>query len=291
MRNFPFFFSQGAKSFVRNGFMTMASTFILVICMLVVGSFWLIYQNIEHFLSNTDELYILKANIADTVTDDEIEEIEQKLSSLDNVTDCKYVSAEEAFERLKENSPEYAHMLDNKHNPMGRSFEISFSDPDKIDKLVYEVKNTPGIENTRERLDVYKTASTMKKTLSVICVWIIIALFVVSILVIMTTVRITIFARREEIFIMRYLGATGRFISAPLYVESMIIGIVSSALAFVLQYYLYSYIVKDRIRQYFAQSLVNFSDHALFIILAFLGVGFLAGILATAFSIKRYLKV
>ena len=295
MRKLSFFISQGAKNLFRNGFMTAASTFILIICMIVIGSFWLIYQNIEYFLSNTDELYVLKANIADTVVGEntdapEIKELFDKIKSLDNVKECTFISSEEAFDSLKESVPEFSHLLDNQHNPMGRSFDVTFSDPEKIDKLIYEIKNIPGIENTRERLDVYNTASRLRNTLSVICIWIFISLFIVSILVIMTTVRITIYARREEIYIMRYLGATGSFISAPFFIEGIIIGIAAAALSFGIQYYLYDFIVKGKIKDFLGQNLVSFGDNVTVIALGFLGVGLFAGVLATAVSIKRYLK-
>ncbi|MBO4794872.1 MAG: ABC transporter permease, partial [Clostridia bacterium] len=115
-------------------------------------------------------------------------------------------------------------------------------------------------------------------------------LLVVSLVVIMNTVRLGMFARREEIAVMRYVGATKTFVVMPFIVEGIIIGLTAAVLAFIVQYYLYTYVITDIALNYGLGTLAPFGGFAKYIAAAFLGVGLFAGVIASGISVKRYLN-
>ena len=124
-----------------------------------------------------------------------------------------------------------------------------------------------------------------------IIAWIMMAvLLVVSLFVIMNTIKLGVFARKSEITIMRYVGATGAFITMPFIVEGTLIGIFAAAIASGIQYYLYSYVIGDIIVSYRIGTMPPFSDYIGFIAAVFVGIGLFAGIIASSLSLKKYLK-
>ena len=131
----------------------------------------------------------------------------------------------------------------------------------------------------------------MKSGVMVIFVWFLVVLGVVSVFIIINTIKLSVFSRRNEISIMRYVGATGTFISLPFIIEGIIIGLVSSVIGYFIEMYVYSYVTKmvdSEIGQII--SVYPFDDIKLYVLFGFLGVGIVTGIIGSVISLGRYLK-
>jgi cell division transport system permease protein len=146
-------------------------------------------------------------------------------------------------------------------------------------------------ENIDENIDLYDNLINVKGALTTIALWLLAVLFVISLFIIMNSTRLGLHSRREEIQIMRYVGATNSFVRAPFVIEGVVIGLVSAAIALGIEYYLYTQVISGVIRQYEAIVIAPFTDYLLVLSIAFAFIGVFAGLFGSVISIRKYLKV
>ncbi|OGO91007.1 MAG: hypothetical protein A2Y17_11645 [Clostridiales bacterium GWF2_38_85] len=297
--NILYFFKQGFHGIIRNAVMSTASILILMSSMLVLGSFWMIITNINNYMSTIDDLNMVVLYLAEDTDDARAATIGDEIKAMDNVASVTFISKEEALDKMLEKYDETQRELIKEYtkvNPLPDSYQIVFTDIEKSSSLLYQLSNIDGIdksvkENPKSNIDLANKVDNFKNGITMICMWLLIILLVVSLFVIMNTIRLTVFARRHEIIIMRYVGATSRFIIAPFLVEGIIIGVVSAAIAFGFQYYLYNYIMLGMLGNIDLSGLIPFSQFRDITALAFLGVGLFAGIIGSSMSMRKFLKV
>ncbi|MCI5960436.1 MAG: permease-like cell division protein FtsX [Ruminococcus sp.] len=292
IRSFFYLLGQGFIGVFRNSIMTTASVLVLVCCMLVMGTFGLVVKVIEKNFEQVDDLNVIVAYLDKELDDTAISSLQTQIENMRNVTEVRFVSKEQALERLKEKMGEddFLSYYGDEMNPLPDSFEIAFSDPDQAHLLLNSVEKLDGIDSTSDKISLVERVSLITGGLMIIA-WIMMAvLLVVSLFVIMNTIKLGVFARKSEITIMRYVGATGAFITMPFIVEGILIGIFAAVIASGIQYYLYSYVIGDIIVSYRIGTMPPFSDYIGFIAAVFVGIGLFAGIIASSLSLKKYLK-
>lgn len=252
IRSFFYLLGQGFIGVFRNSIMTTASVLVLVCCMLVMGTFGLVVKVIEKNFEQVDDLNVIVAYLDKELDDTAISSLQTQIENMRNVTEVRFVSKEQALERLKEKMGEddFLSYYGDEMNPLPDSFEIAFSDPDQAHLLLNSVEKLDGIDSTSDKISLVERVSLITGGLMIIA-WIMMAvLLVVSLFVIMNTIKLGVFARKSEITIMRYVGATGAFITMPFIVEGILIGIFAAVIASGIQYYLYSYVIGDIIVSY-----------------------------------------
>lgn len=292
IRNFFYLIGQGFVGVFRNSIMTTASALVLVCCMLIMGTFSLVVKVIEKNFEDVDSLNIIVAYLDKELDDASVASLKTQIEGLRNVTSVEYVSKEEALERLKERmgDDDILKYYNDELNPLHASFEIAFADPDQAHLVLNTVEKLEGISKTSDKINLVERVSLITNGLMVIA-WIMMGvLLVVSLFVIMNTIKLGVFARKNEITIMRYVGATGAFITMPFIVEGIIIGLFAAIIATGIQYYLYSYVIGDIIVSYEIGIMPPFTDYLGFVILVFGAIGLFAGIIASSMSLKKYLK-
>ena len=292
IRSFFYLLGQGFIGVFRNSIMTTASVLVLVCCMLVMRTFGLVVKVIEKNFEQVDDLNVIVAYLDKELDDTAISSLQTQIENMRNVTEVRFVSKEQALERLKEKMGEddFLSYYGDEMNPLPDSFEIAFSDPDQAHLLLNSVEKLDGIDSTSDKISLVERVSLITGGLMIIA-WIMMAvLLVVSLFVIMNTIKLGVFARKSEITIMRYVGATGAFITMPFIVEGILIGIFAAVIASGIQYYLYSYVIGDIIVSYGIGTMPPFSDYIGFIAAVFGGIGLFAGIIASSLSLKKYLK-
>ena len=293
IRSFFYLLGQGFIGVFRNSIMTTASVLVLVCCMLVMGTFGLVVKVIEKNFEQVDDLNVIVAYLDKELDETAISSLQTQIENMRNVTEVRFVSKEQALERLKEKMGEddFLSYYGDEMNPLPDSFEIAFSDPDQAHLLLNSVEKLDGIDSTSDKISLVERVSLITGGLMIIA-WIMMAvLLVVSLFVIMNTIKLGVFARKSEITIMRYVGATGAFITMPFIVEGILIGIFAAVIASGIQYYLYSYVIGDIIVSYRIGTMPPFSDYIGFIVVVFFGIGLFAGRSASSLSLKKYLKV
>ncbi len=297
--NIFYFIKEAFLSMVRNGVMTFASIAVLLSLLVVTGGFALLVVNIDKNLESIGVMKQIVVFCDRSASEEKVNEIYEKLIKLDNiekdengnVTGVVKVTKAEALQQMKEQSPGTYDDVTDENNPLYDEFDITYVDNAKVSELDYQIRQIDGIVKVNNRLELATSIENMKSGVMVIFVWFLVVLGVVSVFIIINTIKLSVFSRRNEISIMRYVGATGTFISLPFIIEGIIIGLVSSVIGYFIEMYVYSYVSKmvdSEIGQII--SVYPFDDIKLYVLFGFLGVGIVTGIVGSVISLGRYLK-
>lgn len=290
-----YFISQALKGIWRNGVMSFASIAVLMSCLVVMGGFSLLVVNIDVNLEHLGLMNQIVA-FADFDADSEkINKIEGELQSLDNVKSVTHVTKEESLEDMKNQSEEYRDLfsdISGENNPLSDYFVIEYDDVDQSSELAYQVKNLEGIRKINHRQDLATKLENLKSGVLMVFVWFLAILLVVSVFIIVNTVKLSVFARRHEITVMRYVGATGTFITLPFLIEGVILGTISGIAGYFIEWYVYHY-VENMVHNGSLSmiSVLSYSDIGGTVLAGFLIVGILTGIVGSVVSLGKYLKV
>ncbi len=287
-----YFLGQSLKGLWRNGIMTIASIMVLVSCLVVMGSFWLLLQNIDVNLEQLGLLNEIVVFIDAKKTDEEVADIGAQIRALDNVGEVTFVSKEQALIEESERYAGYTDILDilTDENPYRDSFVIKYIDNSKVATLDYQVGQIDGVAKVNDRLDIAMTIEKLKSGISMVLIWFMVILFVVSIFVIINTIKLAVHSRRTEITIMRYIGATDWFVVLPFIFEGVFIGLISSGLAYLIEWYMYGYVVSMIGDNFNMLTILSFNDIRATVAIAFVGIGVVTGIIGSTISTRRYLK-
>ncbi len=289
-----YFISQGFKGIFRNGVMSFASVAVLTSCLVVLGAFMLLVMNIDANLEQIGLLNEIVVFVERDAPEEQIQEIESRIRALDNIDTVTRITKEQALQSMIEDSPDYAYLYEDigpDENPLSDSFRITYLDNDEVVTLAYMLSKIEGIRRVNNRLDLAVTVSNFKNGVTMIFMWFLIILGVVSIFVIINTIKLSVFSRREEIEIMRYVGATGWFIVLPFIIEGTIIGLFSGTVAYYAERYFYLLVERMAARDLQMLSVISFDSMNTKVLLAFIGVGVLAGVIGSSISLGKYVKV
>lgn len=287
-----YFIGQSIKGLWRNGVMSLASITVLMSCLAVMGSFTLLVLTINHNLDIIGVLNEITVFCEEAIDDLQIENIRREIGNQDNVVSFEYTSSEDAMERQKDRLgyPALIDMMNERGDVLSANFVIKYKDNSKVSTLQYNLERIEGVKKVICDIDLAQSLDNAKNGIIVIFVWFLIILFVVSIFVIINTIKLAVYSRRQEINIMRYVGATNWFIVLPFIFEGILIGIVSSGLAYLIVLYAYRYIYNMVIVDFQIIQMIQFSDIRFFMIAAFVVIGVLTGIIGSCISLNKYMK-
>ena len=290
----PFYqIEQAFSGLWSNRIMTVASILVLAACLVVIGSFYLVIRNINYNTADFSHLNKMVAYIDEAYTEKQVGEVKAAVEQMqDMVEGVTLVSKEQALQEEKDKYKEdYPHMfdvLDEGDNPYRDSLEVTYLDGVDVDTVTKALESVEGIERVVAYADIANSVAQLKSIISRVFSTFIVILFVVTVFVIILTIRFVVVTHREEVKIMRYVGATTRFIAIPYILEGAIIGAVSAGIATFLQGYLYGYIARSMSG---AITALPYSKESLFIALGFFAIGIITGVLGSAFTLYRYLRV
>lgn len=289
-----YFISQAVKGLWRNGVMTFASVAVLMSCLVVMGGFALLVVNID---VNMEQLRLLNQVVvfADyEATDEQLDSIERQIWNLDNVKSVTHVTKDEALKGMIENEEDeevYSDIL-GENNPLSDEFVIEYEDVEKVSELSFQLNQIDGIRKISQRIDLATQLESIKNGVLMVFIWFLVILMVISVFIIVNTIKLSVFARRHEITVMRYVGATGWFITLPFVIEGIILGIIAGGAGYLIEWYAYHYIEKMVASGSMSMlSILSFTDIGGIVIAGFLGVGILTGIIGSVVSLGKYLKV
>ena len=290
--NIGYYFGQSLKGLWRNGIMTVASVTVLMSCLVLIGSFSALVYNIDR---NLEEVGVLNeiSVVVDYDTDEQtVEAIGKQISSMENVANVTFISKEQALESERERYEEYAYLFDDlkDDNPLPDIYRVTYASNEEVESLVYQLEQIDHVK-VKSRVDIAKDIENLKSGVSFVFIWFLAILFVVSIFIIINTIKLTVEARAEEIEAMRYIGATNFFMSAPFILEGALIGVLSAAVASLIGANLYIYVYRALSNNYRMISLVPFDQLRGYMLIGFFAVGILAGVVGSAISLHKYKRV
>ena len=293
-------FKQGFKNIWRNKLFSLASMATMAACIFMFGIFFCMVQNFQHFVREVEEGVAVTVLFDEGTTEDEILEIGQGLTKRDGVSEVVYVSADEAWksyqEKYFEGNPEVAEAFVD-DNPLANSsnLEIYMKDISKQDGLVTYIESLDKVRKVNRSDSVASMLTDFNRLVSYVSVAIIGLLLAVAIFLINNTVAIGISVRREEIGIMRLIGAKNSFIKAPFLIEGIVIGLVGAIFPLILLYFLYNKLITYVGTQFTGLSNVMDFLPAAQLFQTLLPVGMALGVgigfFGSIVTIQRHLKV
>lgn len=289
-----YFIGQAFKSLWRNGVMSFASIAVLMSCLVVMGGFALLVMNID---SNLEEINLMNQIVVfcyPDATEDQILAVEQSIKSLDNIESVVRITKAEALQQMKDKSSEYENLYDDiteENNPLSDSFSITYINEEGVPTLQYELTHQiEGVRKVNARMDLANQIAKFKSGIQFVFIWFLAILFVVSVFIIINTIKLAVHARRHEISVMRYVGATGWFITLPFIFEGIIIGLFASGIAFVVERIAYGYVERSVMSDLEMFRMIPFAQLNIKVLVSFVIVGIITGIIGSCISLGKYLK-
>ncbi len=275
----------------KNTVMTLSSIFVLLSCLVIMGSFYLVIKNVNYNINKIDGFNKIVLFIDREANEFEVLEIGDKLKEISGiesaVLETKEVALEKQVAQYEESSFLFEMYKDD--NPLKDSYIITYAPDADVNTITMKIEQTiDHISKLNVNMDVVEQIQSIKNAVAIIFSWLLILLFAVSLFVIINTVKLSVYARRDEIALMRYIGATNTFVSIPFLIEGLVIGGVSGGLAYGLQYLIYKYMMLGLIGQYEIFSILPFSEVRGILIIGFIIIGVATGFVGSLISLKKY---
>ena len=292
--DFKFFVKEGAGNMFSHGFMSFAAIGVTVACLLIMGTFTLVAYNANENLADLQQENAIVAFVDETLEESEARALQTQIESTENVADCTFVSRTEARDAYVEKYDDGDVYGDLDATVFRHRFVIHVTDPDRIMETRTAVDNIPGIAKARADEAVANGFTTVRNVAGVISIALIAILLLVSVFIISNTIKLTTFDRRDEIAIMKMVGATNSFIRLPFVVEGFTLGMIGAVLAFGLEWILYDALVEklagvDALRLF---SFVPFvGDLLVPMVVVFSAAGLFVGIVGSWTSIRKFMNV
>ncbi len=296
--NVSYLVKKGITSVWKNFVMSFASFSILLVSLFQISLTVLVMMNVNIVLGNVEDTNQVIVYIKDGVSASTVEHIGDVLHSNADLTDIEFVSKDEAMVEFTEKLGEYAELMDYlESNPMPEAYKVRVTDVEKIRPIVAAIETLEGVEDVRTSYEFADALVNIRNTFSVIIIAVLLTLVLVSIVIISNTIRTSVFARRSEITIMKYVGATNGFIKLPFFVEGMFVGILAGVAAWGLSWFIYDSVFSLFTGNFTLWEMIGFFnlipfDAVNWTVLAInCGAGALLGAVGTVISMGKYLKV
>lgn len=291
--DFRYFFREGIRNMFSHGFMSFAAIGVTVACLVIMGTFSLVAYNANENLKDLQKENAVLAFVDENLSDNEAKALQSKLEKIPGAADCTFVSRQEARDSYVEQYDEDDLYSDLDPSIFRHRYVIHLTDAAQMQQVVSDLEATPGIVKVRADETISNGFLTVRNVASLISIALIAVLLVISVFIISNTIKLTTFDRREEIAIMRMVGATNGFIRWPFVYEGFIIGLLSAGVAFGLQWLLYATVarsisVSDALNLF---SVVDFATIWKPVALVFVGVGMLVGVGGSLTAIRKFLQV
>ena len=288
-----YFIKEGASNMFKHGFMSFAAVGITVACLLIMGTFTLVAVNANEMLKEMEEQNQVLAFVDETLSMDEAMALETKLLAVQNVEAVTFISnaeAAEAFRARYEGDELFQGIPDDNFR---HRFAIDLKDIGYMSETKIALEGVEGVADVSAYEDEAKGFVTIRNVAGIVCATLIAILFVVSVFIIANTIKLTTFDRRDEIAIMKMVGATNGFIRWPFVYEGFLLGTFSAAIGFFLQWGLYEAVAKsvatnDTINLI---TVLPFEQMWHWVAVVFLGSGLVIGVGGSLAAIRRFLQV
>ena len=288
-----YFIKEVYTSFKRNIWMTLASIFTVVLSLFILGFFSIVILNLNKMADTLESQVQISVYLKDDLSQEEIDETKETLSKIEGLQDIKFTTREEAMENFKERLGDQQFLLDalDDTNPLPDSFSLTVTSPQQVKTIADTVVALDSVESASYSQDIINHLFNLTHLIRLIGVALIILLTGAAIFIISNTIRLTVFARRKEIAIMKYVGATDWFIRWPFLLEGICLGFIGGGLPTIFLYIVYNQVTQEIYEAMAFFPLIPQHPFINYISLAILVAGIIIGALGSTISLKRFLKV
>ena len=292
--NLGYLLKEGIKGIFTHGFMSFAAVCVTVACLLIVGSFSILVYNVNIMVEDLNQTNEILAYVDETLSEADAKSVGTKINMIDNVLRSDFIPREKALEEFIEDHQDEEESFNGLDaTDLRLRFRIVLEDNSLIKETDRNIKEIPGVVKTRAEYELAQGFSTIQDVLHIVSLGIIAVLLAVSLLIISNTVKLAMYDRKEEIGIMKMVGATNGFIRLPFVVEGFTLGMLGASLAFGLEWVMYDAMVV-KIGEVDALQLfkfVPFEELLIPMVVTFAATGMFVGIVGSWTAIRKFLNV
>ena len=278
---------------LKEGFMSFAAICVTVACLVIVGSFSILAYNLDIMVEELNKTSEILVYVDSELPDAEARSIGTKINLMENVQQATFVSREEALEDFIADHDGDSAFSGVQASDLRHRYVVVLEDNTQMKKTDEMLKALPGVAKTSAAYELAEGFSTIQDVLHMVSVAVIAVLLVVSLLIISNTVKLAMYDRKDEIAIMKMVGATNAFIRLPFQVEGFTLGMIGSILAFGLEWVGYDYLIQrigavDSLQLF---SFVSFQELLIPMIVVFGGAGVFVGLVGSGTAIRKFMDV
>lgn len=293
---FGYLLGEGFRNVFHNKKSSGASLAIMCATMLIFGLFFMIIENLNNAVETLETQQGIQVFIQKTATDAQMEQIGEQIQAIDGVNKVTFVSKEDALNQTKEKLKDKQALIAgwDESNPFKASYLVTLTDLKLSSQVQDEIKKIDNIDSIQSRDETINGLVAIANGVRIISAVILTLLVLISIFIIGNTIKLTVHARRKEISIMKYVGATDSFIRWPFVIEGIIIGIVAALLSILVLGIAYSLITNaaaNSIISTMGIKLLSFTDMTTLLVIVYMVLGIGIGALGSSISMRKYLQV
>ena len=281
------------RSIRRNSLMSLASVSTVGLCLICLSIFFILSANLTNVAAVLESQVEIRVFLEPDANAQTVKRLEEIVSAYPEVSSVRYVSKDDALRALREQFGRYRELLEavEDANPLPASFEIRLKDPKKVGDVARRVESLQGVDSVSFKQELVERLFRFTHGLRVAGAFLVAALSVATVVLVSNTIRITLYARRKEIAIMKLVGATDSFIKAPFMIEGLILGLLGAAIAACVSWAGYGWVVANVQRAMPFLPVVSHRPLVDRLAIALFTAGPVMGALGSSISIKRYMRV
>ena len=293
LNNLGYLLKEGFRGIFLHGFMSFAAVCVTVACLVIVGSFSILAYNLDIMVEELNQTSEILVYIDSSLSDAEARSVGTKINTLSNILRADFISREEALEDFIADHDGDSAFSGVQAEDLRHRFVVTLEDNTLMEQTDAQLRQIPGVAKTNAAYELAEGFSTIQDVLHLVSVAVIAILLVVSLLIISNTVKLAMYDRKDEIAIMKMVGATNSFIRLPFVVEGFTLGILGAALAFGLEWVMYDALVQkvaavDSLQLF---TFVPFQELLLPMVATFAAAGVFVGFVGSWTSIRKFMDV
>ena len=295
IRRFFSAIGEGLVGLWRNKSMGVASIVSICSMLLILGgiTFGVFVANniVEDMKTKVDQIDVI---LEPEVTHERVLKIKEELKKIENVKEVNYVSKEKALEKMKEQWKENSFLLDGMESALPESYELKVENIENSSTVASNIYNIKDVEKVVYYKDIVDKLTKMSDVVKYVGITLVGVLLLVSFFIMSITIKLTVIARKKEISIKKYIGATNMSITGPFIVEGMLLGVLGAGISFAMIFFAYKYVYESLawgVGNILYNYLIPVNIFGFYVAIAYFGIGIGIGILASIFSSRKYMKV
>ena len=293
LNRYGYLIREGFRSIFTHGFMSFASVTIIMACLIIMGSVSLLSLNIDALIKDLEDQNEVVAFVDESITDEAAAEaIGPELRKIENVQNVEFVSRGDAMAKFMSNyDSDLMQGIDE--TVFRHRFVIHLTDISQMAQTKAKLEAIDGIAEAKAHTQYAKAFVSIRNIVTVVSLVLIVILVFVSIFIMTNTIKLATFSRREEIAIMKMVGATNSFIRMPFVVEGLVLGILGGGLAYLAEWGIYDGLTVRIVNSMSASylNIIPFKSVAVYVLIVYLGLGIMVGVFGGLNAIRNYLKV
>lgn len=292
-KNIGYLLREGIRSIFRHGFMSFAAICVTVACLIIMGSFSLILYNLNIMVHDLEQENEILVYVDENLTEAEAKSVGSQINLIENVNQSRFVSREEALENFVEKQGDENLFDGLDSTTLRHRFVVTLLDNSRMEATVELIRPIEGVAEISAPYELEEGFRTIERALQIASIAIIVVLLIVTLFIISNTIKLAMLDRKDEIAIMKMVGATDGFVRLPFFVEGFVIGLIGAAVAFVLQWGLYDFLVAriDNVDSLQLFNFVPFHEVLWVMVPAFALAGLFVGVFGSLMSIRKFLDV